>query len=87
MTALDSGSRLAGASSGSTYPLGMTIVILGVFMIFIVVCILDILCALKRWPSIGYRVQRWSRQNPFYVLLFLAVVGAMLAHFLAHHIT
>jgi hypothetical protein len=40
MTALDRASRLAGASSGSTYPLGMTIVILVVFMIFIVVCIL-----------------------------------------------
>jgi hypothetical protein len=62
-------------AAGEAWAVG---VILGVL---IVLNGLEVLCELKDWPSITYRVGTWSRSNPWFVGLLLAVLGAFLAHF------
>ncbi|HET9051226.1 MAG TPA: hypothetical protein VFO60_05945 [Candidatus Dormibacteraeota bacterium] len=42
---------------------------------------LDIVLAWGERPSIGHRIQRWSRRHPLYSLALVAIVGVMYAHF------
>jgi hypothetical protein len=71
-------------ASASSDAIGMSIVIGFLFTVFIVICGLDIYCIYKRWPSIGYRLQKWSHWNPFYVAGLLGVLATLLTHFLAN---
>jgi hypothetical protein len=42
---------------------------------------MEVFCAWKGWPSLGYRAERWSISNPWYVGFVLLILGTFLAHF------
>jgi len=69
-----------------TYAHGMAVVIGFVVAVFVAICLLDFLCSCMGWPSIGYRVQRWSRKNPLYVSVLVLVVAMLLTHIVGNPI-
>ena len=64
-----------------TYRLGMVLVISGIFLLFTVLTVAEIIFEWHGWPSIGYRLESWSRRNPWFAAALLLVFGARLAHF------
>lgn len=72
--------------TGTSFRDGIRIVIGFVFGALLVLSLLDWFFALKRWPSIGLRLQQWSRVNPWFVFFLLLIAGALLAHFMANPI-
>jgi hypothetical protein len=69
-----------------TYADGMAFVVAVVVAAFVTISLLDLVCAIKGWPSVGYRVRRWSRKNPFYVVGLLLVLMMLLVHIVGNHI-
>ena len=67
-----------------TYRWGIIAVIAFVFLLLTAVAALDTWCHRNDWPSLGYRVQTWSRRNPWLVALLLFGYLALLGHFFAH---
>ena len=65
----------------NTYKLGMQIVVIGVFALLTVLAGVDVVFAVRRSASIGYRLESWSRQNPWLAAILLLVFGALVAHF------
>jgi cadmium resistance protein CadD (predicted permease) len=64
-----------------TYPAGQGIVLGVVFVVLVVLNGLEFYCAVRNWPSIGHRVERWSSRNPWFVGVLLLALGTFLAHF------
>jgi hypothetical protein len=62
----------------------MAAVIIFIFSLFILICATDFLCLLNHWPSLGYRVQKWSRKNQVFVVALLLIYGTLMTHFLAN---
>ncbi|GEM_PF-6726995 len=71
----------------STFRPGMAGFVLAIFLALWLLACMELICEVMDWPSIGYRVQGWSRDNPPYVATLLVVLGALLAHFLWNPIT
>jgi multisubunit Na+/H+ antiporter MnhB subunit len=69
-----------------TYGGGMTAIIIFIFGVLIAICALDLASLLQDRPSIGYRVQKWSRRNPLYAAGLLLVLCTLLGHFLLNNI-
>ncbi len=67
-----------------TYRDGIAAVIAVIFGLLVAISLLDLVCELMDWPSIGYRVQGWARRNPWFVLVLLLGFTALLAHFVAN---
>jgi succinate dehydrogenase hydrophobic anchor subunit len=59
----------------------MVFAVSGVFLLLTVLLIFEIYFALHDWPSIGFRLEAWSRRNPWFAAALLVVFGALLAHF------
>jgi hypothetical protein len=51
-----------------------------VFAVLVLICVLDFVCIVKHWPSLGYRVQQWSRTNLVFVGAWLFVLALLLTH-------
>jgi len=68
-------------SAPDTYKWGMYLVIAGVFLLFVLLTIAEIYFDWHGWPSIGYRMETWSRKNPWFAAVLLVGLGALLAHF------
>jgi hypothetical protein len=64
-----------------TYRIGMAIVLGATCLILIALNGMEVFCAWKGWPSLGYRAERWSINNPWYVGFVLLILGTFLAHF------
>ncbi|HEX2517708.1 MAG TPA: hypothetical protein VH257_23590, partial [Chloroflexota bacterium] len=75
------------AGASGTYAVGMSIVIVTVFLILIGITGLDLYFELRQWEPVGLRVQQWSLENRWYVGALLVVLGALVAHFLGHPVT
>jgi multisubunit Na+/H+ antiporter MnhB subunit len=73
-------------SIAGTYGGGMTAIIIFIFGVLIGICVLDLVSLLQDRPSIGYRVQRWSRRNPLYAAGLLLILCTLLGHFLLNSI-
>jgi hypothetical protein len=69
-----------------TYAGGMTAVVAVIMLLLLGISVLDMYCAWKHWPSIGYRVRRWSRRNPLFALGFLFVLALLMVHFVGNPI-
>jgi hypothetical protein len=69
------------AHTEGTFRTGILIVVVFVTIFFLVIASLDFVFALKRWDSIGLRVQRWARANVWFAFGLLGVLGALVAHF------
>lgn len=69
-----------------TFRDGIAYVVLFISLVFIAITVLDILCDAKGWPSIGYRVQGWSRRNPGFKFGLLLALAMLMAHFLLNAI-
>jgi hypothetical protein len=69
-----------------TYGGGMTAIIVFIFGVLIVICALELISLLLDRPSVGYRVQKWSRRNPLYAAGLLFVLCTLLVHFLLNAI-
>ena len=67
--------------SPDTYRLGMAAVVSAFFLLFTVLAIVEILFDRVNSPSIGYRLENWSRRNPWFAAALLLLLGALLAHF------
>lgn len=67
-----------------TYAQGMAFVVGFVFTVLVAVCLLDFICVAMRWPSLGYRVQRWSHTSLLVVTFMLFVLALLLTHFLGN---
>lgn len=65
----------------TTYRVGMLLVIVGIFALLAVLAIVDIGFALHRSASIGFRLESWSRKNPWPAATLLVVFAALVAHF------
>lgn len=65
-----------------TFPTGMAIVIVVVFTGLAAIFILEVVCQLMDWPSVGYRVEAWAVHNEWFAGGLLLGFGALLAHFL-----
>ena len=78
---------MSGDGASGSYAVGMSIVIVTVFLIFIGVAGLDLYFELRQWEPVGMRVQEWSFENWWYVGALLVVLGALVAHFLGHPVT
>jgi uncharacterized integral membrane protein len=65
----------------NTYKLGMEFVICGIFALLAILAVVDIVFAVNRSASIGYRLESWSWQNPWLAAVLLVVFGALVAHF------
>jgi hypothetical protein len=74
------------AFEAGTYAEGMAFVVGFIVTVFVVICVLDLVCAWQHWPSIGYRVQKWSRTNLPFVAGFLFILALLLTHFLGNAI-
>ncbi len=64
-----------------SYPQGMAIVVYVLFGILITISLLEVLCELKRWPSISHQVESWADRNPWYAGALLALLFIFIAHF------
>jgi succinate dehydrogenase hydrophobic anchor subunit len=64
-----------------TYKVGMIVVVTGIFVMFFVLTVLEIIFDVQQAPSIGYRLEMWSRKNPWFAAALLTVLGALVAHF------
>jgi cytochrome c biogenesis protein CcdA len=64
-----------------TYADGMAVVIWMIFGLLALGASLEVVCEFKRWPSLSYRIERWSIENPWFSGALILVVGALLAHF------
>jgi cytochrome c biogenesis protein CcdA len=64
-----------------TYRLGMVGVISAFFLLFALLAAVDLIFEWKRAPSISFRLESWSRLNPWFAGALLLVLGALLAHF------
>ena len=67
-----------------TYQTGMAVVVAVILSMLYAIAVLDILCYWRGWPSIGFRVQQWSKQNAWFVAGLLLLFGAFLGHFFGH---
>jgi len=65
-----------------TYPIGVAAVTWSVFFLLAFVAWLEWVCEVMHWPSISYRVERWSLENPWFAGGLILLVGVFLAHFL-----
>ena len=74
------------AFAAGTFAQGMAFVVAFIFAVFVSICVLDLMCALLRCPSIGFRVQKWSRSNLIFATGLLFVLALLLTHFLANPI-
>jgi len=68
--------------AADTYTLGMAAVVAFIFAALFALTLIDIYFHIRRWPSIGYRVEHWSLSNAWFSAGILLVVGMFLAHFL-----
>jgi len=64
-----------------TYSHGMAAVVAFVFAVLVVICVLDLVCAVRGWPSLGYRLQQWSRTNWLFVAAGLLILATLETHF------
>jgi hypothetical protein len=67
-----------------TYTGGIAIVICFIAAIFIVTTLLDLYFVVTNAPPVGYRVQRWARQNPLLAAALLLIYAMLATHFLAN---
>jgi succinate dehydrogenase hydrophobic anchor subunit len=64
-----------------TFKIGMIFAVSGVFLLFTVLLVVECIFEWHDWPSIGFRLESWSRQNPWFAAVLLVAFGALLAHF------
>jgi hypothetical protein len=69
-----------------TYGLGIALATGFIGAIFIGISILDVIFYRHKAPSVGWRIQRWSRKNPVLSGALLLVYAMLVTHFVANPI-
>jgi hypothetical protein len=59
----------------------MMIVVSGIFALLTLLAWLDLRFAREGAPSLGIRLETWSRKNPWFAAALLVVLGALISHF------
>ncbi len=65
-----------------TYEAGVTQLLVIIFAVLFTIALLDAICELFDLPSIGERVEQWSKANKWYAGALILLMGMLLAHFL-----
>jgi hypothetical protein len=69
-----------------TYKIGIAAAIVFIGAIFIGIAILEIVFDRNDSPSVGWRIQRWSRRNPILSGALLLIYALLVTHFVANPI-
>jgi hypothetical protein len=67
-----------------SYQVGIALVVAFITAIFLGIAVLDVYFHAHGSPSVGYRVQRWSRRNQVLSAALILVLFTLLTHFLAN---
>ena len=69
-----------------TYGPGVVAAIIFIGLIFFGISVLDLIFYQRNSPSVGWRVQRWSRKNPILSGALLLIYATLVTHFVANPI-
>ena len=64
-----------------TFSIGMGVVVFSIFAGLSFLAQLEWICEKNGWPSISYRIEHWSKRNPWFGAAAHVVVFVLLSHF------